>query len=140
MDNLKFIEKLKNSGLNEGQAFPLREELAIFIRAVTEENDEESFRLLLSEARKVTDTYYGKDIYLRGLIEFTNYCRNDCYYCGIRRSNKNADRYRLTEDEIMSCCDTGYILGYRTFVLQGGVDLYYTPEKIGEIVRKIKKM
>ncbi len=142
MDNIKFIEKIKNCGQNEGQAFPLREELAIFIRAVTEENDEnieETFKYLLSEARKVRDTYYGKDIYLRGLIEFTNYCRNDCFYCGIRRSNKNAERYRLTEDEIMSCCDTGYILGYRTFVLQGGEDLYYTSEKIAEIVRKIKK-
>ena len=62
---------------------------------------------------------YGKDVYTRGLIEFTNYCKNDCYYCGIRRSNKNASRYRLRRDEILKCCREGYSLGFRTFVLQG---------------------
>ena len=63
---------------------------------------------------------FGKKIYVRGLIEFTNYCRNDCYYCGIRRSNAKAQRYRLTPEDIFACCAEGYDLGFRTFVLQGG--------------------
>ena len=82
--------------------------------------------------------YYGKDVYIRGLIEFSNYCRNDCYYCGIRTSNKNVSRYRLTEEEILQCADEGYELGFRTFVLQGGEDMSFTTEKIAEIVRNIK--
>lgn len=75
---------------------------------------------------------------MRGLIEFTNYCKNDCYYCGIRRSNKDADRYRLTAQDILDCCEMGYELGYRTFVLQGGEDSYYSDDKIVEIVESIK--
>ena len=74
---------------------------------------------LFENARKVRITHYGHNVYVRGLIEFTNYCRNDCYYCGIRKSNLNAHRYRLTKEEILNCCKTGYELGFRTFVLQG---------------------
>ena len=81
---------------------------------------------------------YGDKVYIRGLIEFTNYCRNNCYYCGIRRDNKKAERYRLTKDEILFCCDEGYKLGFRTFVMQGGEDPYYTDEMICDIVSKIK--
>lgn len=81
---------------------------------------------------------YGDKVYIRGLIEFTNYCRNNCYYCGIRRDNKKAERYRLTKDEILLCCDEGYRLGFRTFVMQGGEDPYYTDEMICDIVSKIK--
>lgn len=81
---------------------------------------------------------YGDKVYIRGLIEFTNYCRNNCYYCGIRRGNKKAERYRLTKDEILLCCDEGYRLGFRTFVMQGGEDPYYTDEMICDIVSKIK--
>lgn len=81
---------------------------------------------------------YGDKVYIRGLIEFTNYCRNNCYYCGIRRDNKKAERYRLTKDEILLCCDEGYRLGFRTFVMQGGEDPYYTDETICDIVSKIK--
>ena len=81
---------------------------------------------------------YGDKVYIRGLIEFTNYCRNNCYYCGIRRDNKKAERYRLTKDEILLCCDEGYKLGFRTFVIQGGEDPYYTDEMICDIVSKIK--
>ena len=77
-------------------------------------------------------------MFIRGLIEFSNYCRNDCYYCGIRTSNKNVSRYRLTEEEILQCADEGYELGFRTFVLQGGEDMSFTTEKIAEIVRNIK--
>lgn len=82
---------------------------------------------------------YGDEVYIRGLIEFTNYCRNNCYYCGIRRSNRNAERYRLTKEEILICCDEGYKLGFRTFVMQGGEDPYYTDEMICDIVFEIKR-
>lgn len=94
---------------------------------------------LYEQARQVREAVYGKDVYLRGLIEFTNYCRNDCYYCGIRRSNGNAERYRLTKEQILDCCSQGYDLGFRTFVLQGGEDGYFTDDKICSIVSEIKK-
>jgi len=93
---------------------------------------------IFEKARRIRDQYYGNDVYLRGLIEFTNYCKNDCYYCGIRRSNRNASRYRLTKEQILSCCEEGYSLGFRTFVLQGGEDGYYTDERLIEIIREIK--
>lgn len=82
---------------------------------------------------------YGTDVYIRGLIEFTNYCKNNCYYCGIRRDNKNSVRYRLTKEEILECCKEGYLLGFRTFVLQGGEDPYFTDEVIYDIVSEIRK-
>lgn len=94
---------------------------------------------LSSRARKTAHLTYGNKIYIRGLIEFTNYCRNDCYYCGIRKSNGQAQRYRLTQEEILSCCGEGYELGFRTFVLQGGEDPYFTDEKICALVSEIKK-
>ena len=81
---------------------------------------------------------YGDEVYLRGLIEFTNYCRNNCYYCGIRSGNTHAERYRLSAEEILSCCAEGYSLGYRTFVLQGGEDPYYTDERMCSIVSEIR--
>ena len=96
-------------------------------------NDE----LLFAAADSVRRCHYGDEVYLRGLIEFTDYCKNDCYYCGIRRSNRQAVRYRLTKEEILKCCREGYALGYRTFVLQGGEDPYYTDDMICEIVSKI---
>ncbi len=89
-------------------------------------------------AREEQQKYYGKDIYVRGLIEFTNYCKNDCYYCGIRRSNRNVNRYRLSDDEILDCCREGYELGFRTFVLQGGEDPYYTDERLVPLLVRIK--
>ena len=78
-------------------------------------------------------------VYIRGLIEISNYCKNDCYYCGIRRSNKNAVRYRLSKEQILSCCKSGYALGFRTFVLQGGEDGYYTDELMCSVVREIRE-
>lgn len=95
---------------------------------------------LFSLAREERHQYYGHGVYVRGLIEFTNYCRNDCLYCGIRKSNLNANRYRLTEEEILSCCQSGYSLGFRTFVLQGGEDGFYTDDKMVHLIRKIKTL
>lgn len=89
-------------------------------------------------AGSVRDGIYGKNIYIRGLIEFTNYCRNNCYYCGIRAGNDKADRYRLTPEEIIGCSDSGYELGFRTFVLQGGEDPYYSDDILSRVVRDIK--
>ena len=81
---------------------------------------------------------YGDKGYMRGLIEFTSFCKKDCIYCGIRRSNKDADRYRLTMEDIMECVDIGDRLGYKTYVLQGGEDDYFTDERMVEIIKMIK--
>ena len=89
-------------------------------------------------ARQVRERTYGNRVFIRGLIEFTNYCKNDCYYCGIRRSNKKAARYRLTKEDVLDCCRQGYELGFRTFVLQGGEDGYFTAERLTELIREIK--
>lgn len=92
---------------------------------------------LFERAREVRHAHYGREVYIRGLIEFTNYCRNDCYYCGIRKSNSCLSRYRLTEEEILSCCRNGYELGFRTFVLQGGEDGWFTRERTTALIRRI---
>lgn len=94
---------------------------------------------LKKEADVLRRIYYDNKVYTRGLIEFTNYCKNDCYYCGIRNSNQNAKRYRLTKEEIMLACANGYELGFRTFVLQGGEDPYFTDERMVDIIKDIKE-
>lgn len=101
--------------------------------------DAEAEALLAQRAAAVRQQVYGRDVFIRGLIEFTNYCRNDCFYCGIRRSNACAQRYRLTREEILACCRAGYGLGFRTFVLQGGEDPFFTTERLAELVRAIKR-
>ena len=101
--------------------------------------EEASSAYLRAAAAEESVRHFGRKIYLRGLIEFTNYCKNDCLYCGIRRGNQNAVRYRLTLLQIMECCKVGYELGYRTFVLQGGEDAYFNDERMCEIIRSIKK-
>ncbi|MDE5834411.1 MAG: [FeFe] hydrogenase H-cluster radical SAM maturase HydE, partial [Ruminococcus sp.] len=83
------------------------------------ESDKDS-EVLAEYADKVRRKHYGIKVFLLGLIEISSYCRNDCFYCGIRRSNKNAERYRLSREEILLCCENGYNLGFRTFVMQGG--------------------
>lgn len=93
---------------------------------------------LFERAQKVRIRHYGRDVYIRGLIEFTNYCKNDCFYCGIRKSNKNAERYRLTKEQILSCCELGYSLGFRTFVLQGGEDGSFTDDRLTDLVSSIR--
>lgn len=89
-------------------------------------------------AAEVRNKIYGRRVYIRGLIEFTNYCKNDCFYCGIRRGNSNAERYRLLPEEILTCAENGYALGFRTFVLQGGEDSYYSDALLCDIVGQIK--
>lgn len=105
-------------------------------KALIESN--ENPELLVTLADKVRRKYYGKKVFLRGLIEISSYCKNDCLYCGIRRSNKNAERYRLTREEILSCCENGYALGFRTFVMQGGEDSYFTDDFMCPLISEIK--
>ncbi len=93
---------------------------------------------IAKKAIKARKRIYGDRVFIRGLIEISNICKNDCYYCGIRRSNKNARRYRLSKEDIISCCGEGYKLGFRTFVLQGGEDMYYTDSVLCDIVSAIK--
>ncbi len=94
--------------------------------------------ILAEKADKIRREIYGNTVYIRGLIEVSNICKNDCFYCGIRRSNKNCERYRLSGDEILECCSKGYGLGFRTFVLQGGEDVFFTDNILCEIIKKIK--
>ena len=103
------------------------------------QNRNECAEELKAQAGEVRDEVYGKRIFIRGLIEFTNYCRNDCIYCGIRRGNHLAERFRLSEEEIISCADAGYELGFRTFVLQGGEDPFFTDERMCAIIRALKE-
>jgi biotin synthase len=93
---------------------------------------------LFERARAAANKVYGKSIFMRGLIEFTNYCKNNCYYCGLRSENTKAQRYRLGKERILECCNSGYPFGFRTFVLQGGEDPYYTDGILADIVSAIK--
>lgn len=99
----------------------------------------EAAEYLFEKARAIRHKYYGNKVYIRGLIEFTNYCKNNCLYCGIRRSNKNVQRYRLTKEQILSCCEQGYALGFRTFVMQGGEDPFYTDDMMTDIIGSIRE-
>ena len=102
------------------------------------EYDEEDVSLAMELARKTALERFGKRIWFRGIIEFSNICKCDCYYCGIRCSNHNVSRYRLTEEDILACCAEGYAGGFRTFVLQGGEDGWVTDERMAAIIRAIK--
>lgn len=99
---------------------------------------DEAAEILAEKARTVREKHYGKAVYIRGLIEISNICKNDCLYCGIRRSNKKCDRYRLAESEILECANEGYILGFRTFVMQGGEDGSFSDEFMCNVIRKLK--
>lgn len=109
-----------------------------FVELLQCADDPEARAALAEEAVRIRSKYYGNKVYTRGLIEFTNYCKNNCYYCGIRRGNLHAKRYRLTKEEILNCCGNGYELGYRTFVLQGGEDAWFTDDRMVEIIQEIK--
>lgn len=129
MKDLKYlIDKLKT------QRSLTRDEWTALIVGRTPELAGYLFEL----ARKERHLHYGHDVYVRGLIEFTNYCRNDCLYCGIRKSNPHVSRYRLSEEHILDCCRIGYDLGFRTFVLQGGEDGYYTRERMVHVIESIR--
>ncbi|MDR1774289.1 MAG: [FeFe] hydrogenase H-cluster radical SAM maturase HydE [Clostridioides sp.] len=144
MNNTKLkelIDKLdKTSNLNE-------EEFLYLIKNIFRTNNSDSnytvnrkmLDYLCQKADAKRRLHYSNKVFLRGLIELTNYCKNDCYYCGIRASNKNIKRYRLNLDDIMECCKIGYSIGYRTFVLQGGEDPHFTDEVMCEIVSTIRK-
>lgn len=128
MNIIKLIDKLyEENSLN-------KDEIMYILNNI--KKDEIDY--LCNKAVITRKKYYDNKVFMRGLIEFTNYCKNDCYYCGIRCSNKNIPRYRLSLDDIMNCVDLGYKLGYRTFVLQGGEDNYFTDDKIVEIIKSIK--
>ena len=114
--------------------FAKKEALTLLLENFTVDD----FSYAKEKARKVTNEIFGERVYLRGLIEISNICKNDCYYCGIRRSNKNIVRYRMSENEILSCCKEGYEKGMRTFVLQGGEDGFFTDEILCSLIRKIK--
>lgn len=100
--------------------------------------DEESALILQREAVRLRKENYGDSVFIRGLIEVSNICKNDCYYCGIRKSNKGCDRYRLSKEEILACCEDGYTLGFRTFVMQGGEDGFFTDALLTDIISEIK--
>lgn len=102
--------------------------------------DAETLSTLRQAAVEVRQTHFGNKVYLRGLIELTNHCKNNCYYCGIRRDNHNVQRYRLTEADVLECCTTGAELGFQTFVMQGGEDGYFTDERLVPLIRKIKEI
>jgi biotin synthase len=112
-----------------------REELIYLLDNLTEEDK----GYLTEKAHATRMVTYGDRVYLRGIIEFTNYCKRDCVYCGIRRSNKNAERYRLTMEDIEECVDLGDKLGYKTYVIQGGEDDYFTDERMVEMIKMIKR-
>ncbi|MGI6169471.1 MAG: [FeFe] hydrogenase H-cluster radical SAM maturase HydE [Christensenellales bacterium] len=112
-----------------------RGELAAWICGM----DEDARQLLYEEARALRERHYGKQVYTRGLIEISNYCKNNCYYCGIRRDNSKVERYRLDKEQILECCEIGAALGYHTFVLQGGEDPYFTDERLVDSIRAIKE-
>jgi len=101
-------------------------------------NDDSCDTQLFEAADRVRKSIYGNKVFIRGLIEISNYCKNNCYYCGIRCGNKNVERYRLTPDDILQCCKAGYALGFRTFVMQGGEDNYYTDNMLCDIIKQIK--
>ena len=127
MKNL--IDKLEKNQILSKEEF-------VRLLAISEKDD---IDYLTERAKSVRDDIYGKRVFIRGLIEISNYCKNDCYYCGIRRSNKNAQRYRLSKEQILSCCENGYELGFRTFVMQGGEDAFFKDEVVCDIVSSIKE-
>ncbi len=139
-DTINLIHKL------EERRILTKEEFVTLLTELFQENQEiqeyqeiqENQELLRKKAQLTSKKYFNNKIYTRGLIEFTNYCKNDCYYCGIRRSNTEVHRYRLTNEDILNCCRTGYDLGFRTFVLQGGEDGSYQDDDIAVIVSRIK--
>ena len=115
---------------------PRREELIQLLGSFTDADREYAASLAARKAKE----QFGTAVYTRGLVEFSNYCKNNCLYCGIRAGNPEVQRYRLTKEEILDCCEQGYAMGYRTFVLQGGEDPHYTDDSIVDIVSTIRSL
>lgn len=128
MNNLKLIEKLNKNGILT------KSEFVDLIKTYTNSD----LKFAQQTAVEISKNHFGNKIYIRGLIEFTNICKQDCFYCGLRCSNSSAERYRLTKEDILLCCDEGYKMGFRTFVLQGGEDPYFDDEMMCNIVKSIK--
>lgn len=127
-DNFRIIDDLH---INQNIE---KEELYTLLSTINEEEKE----YLTSKARSVREKIFGKSVYIRGLIEFSNYCRKDCYYCGIRASNKNVNRYRLEKEQILNCAKIAYSLGFRTFVMQGGEDMHYSEDDMYDIISSLR--
>ncbi|MDE6785278.1 MAG: [FeFe] hydrogenase H-cluster radical SAM maturase HydE [Ruminococcus sp.] len=126
---IELVEKLhENNNLTDKE-----------LKQLIETDDKNTAQILRQRADETRRKYYGNKVFLRGLIEISSFCRNDCLYCGIRCSNKSAERFRLTENKIISCAESGYKRGFRTFVLQGGEDDYYTDERMCRIITQIKE-
>ncbi len=129
MNSLKLLDKLY-----ETQSLSF-DEYKFLIENFSDENAKYASGLAVKKRKEI----YSNSVFIRGLIEISNICKNDCYYCGIRCSNKKADRYRLTKEEILSCCEVGFSLGFRTFVMQGGEDPYFSDDVMCDIIISIKE-
>lgn len=127
MDNSVVSEVRRNRDITLGQ-----------LRQLLASDDEALVKNLFEQAREVADGIYGKRVFIRGLIEISSHCKNDCLYCGLRRSQKGAVRYRLTDEQILDCCEKGYRLGFRTFVMQGGEDAWFDDERMVRIVSEVR--
>ncbi|NLE54502.1 MAG: [FeFe] hydrogenase H-cluster radical SAM maturase HydE [Lentisphaerae bacterium] len=128
--NSTYIDELRAHGRLSHQQW-----LVLLIAAQNNPAFAEEIRVC---AHAIRERYFGRTVYIRGLIELSNYCRNDCFYCGIRKSNGEVSRYRLSLDEILGCCQVGYDLGFRTFVLQGGEDAWFNDDRLAELVAAIR--
>lgn len=113
---------------------------AALLQLITMPDNSEDEQYLFSKADSRKREIYQDKIFIRGLIELSNYCKNNCLYCGIRAANKNISRYRLTKEQVLGCAVNGYELGFRTFVLQGGEDTAYSDKDICDMVRSIKEL
>ena len=130
MNNIEIINKLEINHI------ATKEEYIHLLKNISDNELE----ILRKKAQQVAFSRFGNKVYIRGLIEISSVCKNDCLYCGLRRSNKNAVRYRLTKEQILSCCKQGYALGFRTFVLQGGEDSFFNDDVMCDIVNNIKML
>lgn len=132
-ESLRTLEKLSIAH-KAPEEMPGREALA----ALLADPDPALWQGVFARARETAARYYGRGIFIRGLIEYSSFCQNDCLYCGLRRSNRLAQRYRLDEETVLRCCAEGYRLGFRTFVLQGGEDPFFTDERLIPLVKAIR--
>lgn len=130
MNNQQLIDKLELNGILSFDEF----------KQLLSTYNYQDFNYAKKRANKITKQVFKNKIYIRGLIEISSYCKNDCYYCGLRKSNLKALRYRLSKEEIMLCCNEGYKLGFRTFVLQSGEDLYYDDDLMIDIIKSIRSL